>query len=332
MAFDDPSFSLSLAVQAATQALGGARDLVDIHHALGLPLLMTASPTDAGVREWALLARDAFLMQAAPCLGLTIRALHPPEAARGLACAAEFRQHFDASYAPLIRRALEHQQIVLAWQGWEREAEGLWGIITAEDSRGVGFSGFPFPVEPSPDDRPPARLLHRPPIQFYVIESITCTVIDEIGWAQAAVRHTAAALQADLGARFGVLTGAPAYRRWAKVLRDAKPPNEQDFPSIFAHAELARSVLTGLECFFLGLRKMRDFGIAETLDVQRLSDYARSIQQEMTQVRELLAVISAPGAITNVPAVIDTLHRTADLTERTSAQWNYTTAQNPDGR
>ena len=74
----------------------------DLNAALGMCWSPVAVPTEPDLGAWSLYARDAFLPEAGQLFGLTIRDMHPPEAARGLDTAAEFAQHFDASYRPLM--------------------------------------------------------------------------------------------------------------------------------------------------------------------------------------------------------------------------------------
>ncbi|UCC31209.1 MAG: hypothetical protein JSU86_02815, partial [Phycisphaerales bacterium] len=114
----DPGMSLTFALQALAHDAGYEINLDDLNAALGLPWMTPAVPRERDLACWPMYARDAFLAEAGRLFGMNIRDIHPPEAARGLNGFPEFQQHFDASYRPLILKALEHNQAVLAWQGW----------------------------------------------------------------------------------------------------------------------------------------------------------------------------------------------------------------------
>ena len=105
---------------------------------------------------------------------MQIREVHPPEAARGLEDAAEFEQHFDASYRPLILRAMENGQFVLAWRGWLGERELSWGWIRAACDEGMGFRGSTIWSEAELNPLR-ADLLVRPAVQLYIVERIERT-------------------------------------------------------------------------------------------------------------------------------------------------------------
>lgn len=211
----DPAFSLTAVLQEILRRAGLTIDAVDLHGALGLPLLLAAA-ADQPPSAWPLLARDGFLIPAARLFGLEIRDLHPPEAARGLDRAAEFRQHFDASYRPLIARAMEHGQPVIARQGWETEASSCWGIIESASDRGVGFAGLPFsPYAISAQN----VALSGPPVQVYVVESLLPRRPDGRALLGAALCHARAALDPAWGERFGLFTGPAALDHW-KTLSD----------------------------------------------------------------------------------------------------------------
>lgn len=251
-----PCLSLPHALCAVAHARGYEIDLDDLCAAMGLSFTVTAIPEEPDSSKWTLYARDAFLVPAARLFGMTIRDIHPPEAAIGVAKSVEFSQHFDASYRPIILRALEHNQPVLAWQGWPaspiahvRDPEGadfdsrtpsssagkrpeaiccghtdmLWGVITNPCEDGVGFRGT---IHASPDDA--AELtLHRPPVQLYVIESIVQTKPDAEEVLAMARDHAKQVLDNALSDRFGVTTGPRAYDDWIERLRarDVKVPS-----------------------------------------------------------------------------------------------------------
>lgn len=163
-----PEESLAFALRAIARQAGFEIDHGKLIAALGFETPAVPSPTATSI----LFGRDARLIEAGRQLGMQIREVHPPEAARGLEDAAEFEQHFDASYRPLILRALENGQYVLAWRGWPKERELSWGWIRAACAEGIGFRGATIWSE---DELDSLRddLLVRPAVQLYVVERIT---------------------------------------------------------------------------------------------------------------------------------------------------------------
>ena len=139
-AVSDRSFSLTRALQSLGRDGGYSIDGEDLNAALGLSFMVCAAPeVEEDLSRWAMYARDAFLIEAGRLFGIGLREIHPPEAACGLSRFEAFRQHFDASYHPLIERALEHGQPVLAWGGWPGDDEAAWGIIRRVTDGGVGW-------------------------------------------------------------------------------------------------------------------------------------------------------------------------------------------------
>lgn len=102
--------------------------------ALGLPWLICGDTGRPDVGGWTTLARDVGLDHAASHFGVRLREFHPRAAAENLVPSPEFNAHFRDSYAPLIRRSLDHGQTVLAWRGWPPPADQAWGLITGVDS------------------------------------------------------------------------------------------------------------------------------------------------------------------------------------------------------
>lgn len=160
-----PEESLTFAVRAVARRAGVEIDHTTLNVALGSRL------SAVGERANETPGRDSNLIEVGKRFGMQIREIHPPEAAQGLEDAVEFGQHFDASYRPLILRALENGQHVLAWRGWAGERERSWGWIRCPFAEGVGFRGATIwserELETLRDD-----LLVRPAVQVYVVERI----------------------------------------------------------------------------------------------------------------------------------------------------------------
>jgi hypothetical protein len=325
--FCDASLSLPLSLHVLAGDAGYEIDCDDLNAAMGLSWMTTAVPGEDDPARWAMYARDAFLVEAARLFGMTIRDIHPPEAARGLDGLPEFEQHFDASYRPLILRALEHRQPVLAWQGWPGDRRMLWGIITETGDGGVGFSGR---VPRSSEARPCADergstvpststvschdrvTLESPPVQLYIVETITPTQPDPQELLDLALGNGRRIFDNALADRFGVITGTAAYDAWIarrqKVGRaspaEAQPEApclaEPDLPALaHAHRQLAGSVLTAHKSAirFLERHHPRVSGDLRS----RLDVLTRSCHTIVTSLREWLdaadaaASLSTPG-------------------------------------
>ncbi|MBI4717796.1 MAG: hypothetical protein HY763_08340 [Planctomycetes bacterium] len=240
----DPAFSLTSALGFVARRAGTDLDRDDLHAALGLSLMICAVPGEPDLARWITYARDAFLPQAASLFGMTVRDLHPPRAAHGLHRAAEFAQHFEASYAPLVRRALENGQPVLAWQGWEGQADGLWGVIESTTREGVGFAGRPFPASaPSPASPLP---LTRPPTQVYVVEAPVprtpregVLVAQALELARRTINNTADTVA-------GAVTGLPALDAWIDWWTTAlESADAMVYELVAAHIRLTASIAAG---------------------------------------------------------------------------------------
>jgi len=205
----DP-LSLPLAVRAVLQQAGHDVDLDDLCAVMGLPFLFTAVPDEPNLSRWLMYARDAFLIPAGRLFGLTIRELHPPDAARGLDRAEEFRQHFDASYRPLILRALEHNQPVLAWRGWPPPFDLHWGLVTETCAEGVAFRGPVFESRDGHRD----LVLQTPATQCYVVESIEPLPPQREAIFKMALWHAHVICRTDLSNSLNVLAGTRAFEEW----------------------------------------------------------------------------------------------------------------------
>ena len=239
------SFSLTYALRALAREAGHDLDNADLNAALGLSF-MTCAPQDTteDLSWWSLCARDAYLIEAGRLFGIGIREMHPPEAARGLHHAEAFAQHFEASYRPLVARALENGQPVLAWQGWPGDNEALWGILRRTAPDGVGVAGITRATPDAPTDVPDVPLV-RCPVQLYVVETLSpkSPPADEL--LDMVLAHARGVLADQPGARFGVVTGPRAYDAWIERIKaadagDKSPPQESQ-----GHQQLAAAIIAG---------------------------------------------------------------------------------------
>lgn len=253
----DRSFSLTNAMVSCAAASGCDIDASALHMALGLSMVPCATPADTYIGDWPMYARDAFLVDAAALFGMTVRDLHPPDAARGLGGAAEFAQHFDASYKPLILRALENDQPVICGRGFAGHGRLMWGRILESCDEGVGFRGAVYsgavadglcePGDATTDGAAvDTEILQTPPVQVYVVESMVPKAADPVDVLRAGVSHAKRALSGRVGSGLGVMMGLGAIDAWTNVLHSirgagpARPGLDQN------HVQLAASISKGL--------------------------------------------------------------------------------------
>ncbi len=236
----DRCMSLTLVIQANAGDRPEPIDLDDLHACLGLSLLVCASESEPNVGMWPLLARDLFLEESCHVFGINTRALHPPESAVGLEKAEEFEQHFDASYRPLIHRALENRQAVIAWRAWSGQFENTWGTIDGSHDEGAGFVGTPHPAA-SPSHR--QLVCDRPPTQVYTIESVSPQQPKASELFELTVAHAQAGLRGDMPTQMGITTGPSAFDVWLDKLTGLTEPPDPSHS--VAHSRLAKSLIAG---------------------------------------------------------------------------------------
>lgn len=216
----DRSATLTWALARVAADAGHAIDADDLHAALGLSLFACAVAGESRIDWWSMYARDRFVVPAARLFGMRLRDLHPPDVARGLDTAAEFEQHFDLSYRPLIHRAMEHGQAVLAWRGWRGEEGPTWGIIREISKEGVGFAGS-IP-QTGRVDASKLTVLDRPASQVYVVETIERTTPTNEAIVSMAMEHAREGFDRASAGRWGIATGAAAIELFEERLaRDA---------------------------------------------------------------------------------------------------------------
>ncbi len=282
-----PAYSLTHALRHVLNQSGDDVGVDELHAALGLGLLVCAVPEVVVPAAWCAYARDAFLVDTGRLFGATIRPIHPPAAARGLSGRAEFRQHFDASYRPLVLRALEHGQPVLAWGGWSEPHAHHWGIISDTADGGLGLSGSVILDDNAPASGAPSQtaalLIQSPPAQLYVVESTSPERPDSAAFVQATVTHTHAALCGVLDEAFGVITGSAAIAEWQRYIG-------APFPSEEAAMALSGMIATSAR------------SLQNTLEREKLSDDDTDVSRLLTTCRALVAAMEHPDSDTHAAA------------------------------
>ena len=206
--------SIVLALQGILRAAGSDADYDDLAAALGVSLMMCAvGGTDC--QHWAAYGRDAFLEETGALFGLRFRNLHPPDAAVGLEWSAEFGQHFEASYKPLIVAGLGKGEPALAWMGWESACADHWGVLTRwDEARGELFGVVGF-------DAADEVKLSGPAYQVYVLEEVSAMDCSADALLDAAMTRAGAVLNNRPASSIGMLTGPPAFDHWANAFDTA---------------------------------------------------------------------------------------------------------------
>ncbi|UCF33584.1 MAG: hypothetical protein JSV78_14750 [Phycisphaerales bacterium] len=253
---------------------------------MGLPVMLAAPRDNGPLEQWAGMARDAFLVKAAHLFGIPIRELHPPEAARGLESADEFVQHFDASYRPLILRALEHGQPVLAWlraNDFGNEFP-IWGQIVDPAEQGIGLkAAFCAAAASSASSGSVVVTLSRPPVQVYIVEETTPAAPPPAAIRRYAWDHWQAILSNRVGDRFGVITGPGAFDAWIDRLDSGSEGSEGAAAVVRGHQCLARATVAAHQAAVAFIDKMLDEGIGA--DISR----GMSIRDACQEVVESLS-------------------------------------------
>jgi hypothetical protein len=206
--------TLVLSLLAILEACGGwteYEDYDDLAAVTGVAFMATYAPDVPDPAWWPAFGRHAFLKPAARAYGLTLRELHPPEAAPLPQAPPEFAGHFRDSYAPFIREAICRDEPALAWMGWPPPNALDWGVICAFDEeeglfRGI-TTGHTWPVP-----------LAGPAVQVYVLQEYTPKQpIPEL-CLRAALGRAALIYNNRLDPSFGVVTGPEAIVRWREAL------------------------------------------------------------------------------------------------------------------
>ncbi len=307
-------FSLMLTLRAVTHRAGCDVDIDDLSAALGLSWMVCAVPGDSNLARWPMYARDAFLIEAGRLFGLGIREIHPPEAARGLSNASEFRQHFDASYRPLLRRAVDNGQAVLAWRGWPDHREMMWGLITRPCEEGVGFAGVTFSSSQSvaADEE---MVLEKPPIQLYVVETANPVQPDPYALWRLSLDHVLSVLANELAERFGVLTGPAAYNAWIDRLRRERAAGPPESDSAVGHNRLAAYVVAAHQSTLRFLDAQLSYGTPRQRGaIEVMVHGCRKIVTSLEEYLELAAVRAMSQTTTGREKLIHGVAATRDAT------------------
>lgn len=265
--------SLVLALRAVSWAGGGNAGYDELSGALGVSFAAVAAAGEPSPAVWPTYGRDRFIEPVARAFGMHLRDLHPPDVGVDMLSADEFPQHFELSYKPLIRRAVEHGQPVLAWRGWDGAAARLWGVITGLD--GEEFMG----VAPPAGSRK-RRLVH-PALQCYVVERYEPRDPSPAEMLAMGVRHADAFLNPngqlhettgrDLP---GVVTGPAALACWRQAVETQSGDEIMVESTLRAHLKYAAYLAAGHRS---AERFLRQTSTAAKAEYQDAIDDARTL-------------------------------------------------------
>ncbi|UCD28211.1 MAG: hypothetical protein JSV03_14135 [Planctomycetota bacterium] len=236
--------SLALAIRAVAAVADVELDYDDLCAALGASFTTVSTPVEPSPGWWLTYGRDVFLLPAAKLFGLELRPLHAPAVGIDMLVADEFVQHFEQSYKPLIRAALDNKQPVIAWQGWPDFCWPFWGVITAVT--GNEFEGTTMWAEGK------RQQLGQPALQCYVVERCQPMEPPRDKLFATAMKHADAYMNhapyatAVLGANSpNIVTGPAALDAWEDWLsgEDFGDPTEDE--SWNEHRQHAEFIATG---------------------------------------------------------------------------------------
>jgi len=264
--------SLSLALRAVAEAARGQIDYDALCAALGVSFCAVSVRAEPAPGWWMTYGRDAFVEPAARLFGIRLRNLQPPDVGVEMSRAVEFPQHFDASYLPLIQRALENGQPVIAWQGWPDASAMFWGVITA--ASGEGLEGVTLWAG---GER--VRLVS-PAVQCHVVEECSPQLPPRDRLFGMAMRHADAFMNrapfapVPAGAEPpAMITGPAAFDAWERWLAETEfGPVEQD-AAWREHRQHADFVAASRRSAVAFLESMR-----EIIPAQRRDDMSEGIR------------------------------------------------------
>jgi hypothetical protein len=238
-----------------------------------------------------------YVEDTAALYGLHLRPLHPRTAATGLEDYDAYRQHFLASYVPLIRTALAHDQPVVVWRGWPDAGARDWGIVTTNHHDGMELAGTtvtaPTPCVP----------LRDPPHQCYVVERVHPRQPSPRDILSIAVARTIECSASSGASIDKTVHGPPAWNAWLSRIGnpDLCPAIGHHGPA--CHVHHARIIIAARESairFFQArrdrLHSQRGTAFDAVIDaygrtvtaLRRIVDRAEATAGESVEWRELL--------------------------------------------
>ena len=205
--------SIVLVLQAALEAYGARLGDEELAAMTGVAFMFTCASDVPDPYRWPRFGKHAFLEPAARAYGLSLRPLHPPEAAPLPVTPPEFAAHFQDSYLPFIKDAIRRDEPVLAWMGWPRPYEEDWGIIIAFDEATNRCFGFPPACIPPPP-------LEGAPVQVYLVQDYVPAGPSTKERLALVLGRAALILNNRLDPSYGVTTGPQAMLSWRDFVKE----------------------------------------------------------------------------------------------------------------
>lgn len=271
--------SLVLALRAVLSWHGADVAYETLAALSGIAAMFAATDREPCPLRWQDDGRDAFLVESAEQVGLSIRDLHPPEAAPLPTTPPEYELHWRDSYVPLVEASLAHNQPVLAWMGWPAPNESQWGIIATLDARTRRCGGLVGGA-----DRPVT--LERAAVQAYVVQEYSRSIASDGAILAATIAHTRAALGNQLPAKFGVMTGPQALRR-VSAMRGSCDVHHRPIAECVSAALRVRAARR--QALGGGLQRA---GLADVARVAAEAAAARTIEEAVASEEHLAAALN----------------------------------------
>jgi hypothetical protein len=250
--------SLALSLRAVASAAGTDLDYDDVCAALGASFTAVSTVAEASPGWWMTFGRDVFIEPAARLFGLHLRDLHPPDVAVDMLSAEEFGQHWELSYKPLVRRALENGQPVLAWHGWPDYRWPFWGVVTAQ--AGQDFEGTTLWAGGE------RQLLAQPALQCHVVERCEPFLPPRDRLLAMAMEHADACMNRAPYAAVAchvsctaIVTGPAAFdawEHWLEARARADRPDEGAWNDHRQHAEFLASARQSAALFLRRIQQV----------------------------------------------------------------------------
>lgn len=315
--------SFVLALRAMLRSYGATADYDDLAALTGAAFMFTCAPETPSPAWWPNYARHAFLEPSARAHGLTLRPLHPPEAAPLPRTPPEFADHFRDSYSPFVKHALQRDEPVMALLC---DASGVdvleWGIITLFDEPTSQYhvvtsrSRCPLPLESSP-------------VQVYLVDGYSSCRPSPEQFLRTALPRAAMVLNNRLNRSLGVLTGPEAMVKWKEALSASLGMDGAAVSQVWNRSRLLGEFVNGWTTAARYLKKQHGIATAQQWsNVERLINLEAKISALIEPVAMTLK-LGKPDAETAWPILLAVFDDLIDL-ERQAANLLPIEATNAD--
>jgi len=300
--------SLALSLRAIAAAADVELDYDDLCAALGVSFAAVSTGIEPSPGWWMTYGRDLFLQPAARLFGFELRPIQPFQVGLGMVQAGEFAQHFEQSHKPLILRALENNQPVIAWQGWPDFRWPFWGVITGFENN--QFTGTTIWTNGQ------IQYLTEPALQCYVVERCDPYLPPRDQLFAMSIGHAHAYMnQAPYDPMIfdttppTIVTGPQAFDAWENWFEktDFKAPaNAQCWNDHRQHAEFLGAARSSAARF---LNRCRDVADPEQLEwIGSAIDCCESMVNRLAESRDEVMVQSLFSTYQSRQKLLETIH------------------------